>query len=65
MTSYDNVNITTLGGDSIPESVTLELPLNKNIIENIECGEILVDFLDEDGNLLDLSKSTFMSYISE
>ena len=33
--------------------------------ENIECGEILVDFLDEDRNAIDLSKSTFISYISE
>ena len=35
------------------------------MIENIDCGVILIDFLDADGNVLDLTKISFLSYVSE
>jgi len=35
------------------------------MIESIDCGVILIDFLDTDGNVLDLTKIPFLSYDSE
>ena len=65
-TTQQKVDIFTIGGNGLNQSVILEYPKDARSVASgsIVCGEITLTFLDKTGNVFDLSTSSFLRFES-